>query len=335
MGQPYQYGMQELWDSSQLYGGSAAWLESMYEAYLKNPNSIEPRWRNYFDALPLLEKSATEAVADVSHEEIREYFRNLTSTKPAAQFREQERSDLEYERKQVRVLQLINAYRFRGHQQARVNPLHKRWAKDIAELSIEYHELSRSDFNTSFKTGSLVGAQSLPLSEIYETIVETYCGSIGVEYMHIIETAEKRWIQQRLEGSRGKINLSSAEKINILQQLSDAEGLERFLHTKYVGQKRFSLEGGESLIPLLDELVRRAGIRGVKEIVIGMAHRGRLNVLVNILGKTPAELFSEFEGTKAVEELTGDVKYHLGFSSKREYACRANTSCAGIQPFAS
>jgi 2-oxoglutarate dehydrogenase E1 component len=136
--------------------------------------------------------------------------------------------------------------------------------------------------------------------------------------MYIIETTEKRWIQQRLEGSRGKIKLSKAEKIKVLQQLSNAEGLEKFLHTKYVGQKRFSLEGGESLIPLLDELVRRAGVRGVKEIAIGMAHRGRLNVLVNILGKTPAELFSEFEGTKAVEELTGDVKYHLGFSSNRE-----------------
>ncbi|MCK4674395.1 MAG: 2-oxoglutarate dehydrogenase E1 component, partial [Gammaproteobacteria bacterium] len=168
---------------------------------------------------------------------------------------------------------------------------------------------------TVFETGSLAAATNLPLKEIHQIVQQTYCGTIGTEYMHIMETAEKRWIQQRLETARGNANLNEIEKINILQQLTDAEGLERYLHSKYVGQKRFSLEGGESLIPLLDELVQYAGTKNIKEVVIGMAHRGRLNVLVNILGKTPDELFSEFEGTKEVRELTGDVKYHLGFAS--------------------
>ncbi|MGB5395964.1 MAG: 2-oxoglutarate dehydrogenase E1 component [Gammaproteobacteria bacterium] len=319
MGQSYRPGMKELWDSSQLYGGSAGWLESMYESYLKNPNTIEPRWRQYFDALPVRAKGNGEDVTtDVSHEEIRAYFKNLASEKQSRRCKPDDRTDLEHERKQVRVLQLINAYRFRGHQHARINPLHKRWTQGVAELALEYHELSENDFNTEFETGSLVSTRTLTLKDIYETVLETYCGSIGVEYMHIVETAEKRWIQQRMEGSRGKIRLSNSEKHNILQQLTDAEGLEKYLHTRYVGQKRFSLEGGESLIPMLDELVMRAGAHGVKEVVIGMAHRGRLNVLVNVLGKTPAELFSEFEGTKAIEELTGDVKYHLGFASNMD-----------------
>jgi len=185
----------------------------------------------------------------------------------------------------------------------------------VAELSLDYHGLSEDDFDLVFETGSLSGAEALPLSQIFQIVQQTYCGTIGSEYMHITETSEKRWLQKRLETSRGQARLNEVEKINILQQLTDAEGLERYLHSKYVGQKRFSLEGGESLIPLLDELVQFAGTQGIKEVVIGMAHRGRLNVLVNILGKTPHELFSEFEGTKEVSELTGDVKYHLGFSS--------------------
>ena len=321
MGQSSRPGMKELWDSSQLYGGSAGWLESMYDSYLKNPNSIEPRWRQYFDALPVRAKTNGNGegiTPDVSHEEVRLYFKNLASDKHAHHLKFDDRTDIEYERKQVRVLQLINAYRFRGHQHARINPLHKRWTQGVAELALEYHELSANDLETEFETGSLVGSRTLKLREIFDTLRETYCGSMGVEYMHIIETAEKRWIQQRMEGSRGKIRLSNSEKHNILQQLTDAEGLEKYLHTRYVGQKRFSLEGGESLIPLLDELVMRAGAHGVKEVVIGMAHRGRLNVLVNVLGKSPAELFSEFEGTKAIEELTGDVKYHLGFASNMD-----------------
>ncbi len=314
MAQSSGSGMQELWDSSQLNGGSAAWLESLYETYLRNPEYIDSQWRVFFDGLPKVKSSNGNGAFshEIPHDEVRSYFKELARQHHVSVG---ESVSLEFERKQVRVLQLINAYRFRGHQQADINPITKNRGAEISELSLRYHELGEADYETVFETGSLVGLQKATLNEIYTTIRAAYCGSIGAEYMHIMETAEKRWIQQRLELTKGVVELDVEEKSNILQQLTDAEGMERYLHTKYVGQKRFSLEGGESLIPMLDELVQHAGEQGVKEVVIGMAHRGRLNVLVNILGKSPAELFSEFEGTKRVNELTGDVKYHLGFSS--------------------
>ncbi len=311
-------GMQALWRSSSLYGESAAWLESMYELYLSQPDLLNEHWRVYFDALPAVaKKNDSPAVsAEISPQEMRHYFLRYAHEKH--QLCRNTPVNVEHERKQVQVLQLINAYRFRGHQIANTNPLRDRRLSETAELNLEYHGLSEADFEIIFDTGSLAGADTLPLKDIYAVICETYCGSTGVEYMHITETSEKRWLQQHLEMSRGREKLSNVEKINILQQLTDAEGLEKYLHTRYVGQKRFSLEGGESLIPLLDELVQFSGSQGVKELVIGMAHRGRLNVLVNILGKMPAELFQEFEGTKEITELTGDVKYHLGFSSSME-----------------
>ena len=310
--------MQELWNSSQLNGASAAWLESLYEAYMSNPETVDPEWRKFFDGLPKVKSgNGSNGGREVSHAEVRDFFRAIAKEHHAVPTATPSH-DIELERKQVHVLQLINAYRFRGHQHAKTNPLSNSHQAEVPELDLSYHQLGPADFNTVFETGSLAGPELLTLGEIYGKIRETYCGSIGAEYMHIMETAEKRWLQQRLELTRGKINLSFEEKINVLQQLTNAEGLEQYLHTKYVGQKRFSLEGGESLIPLLDELVMHAGAQGVKEVVIGMAHRGRLNVLVNILGKTPAELFSEFEYTKDVKELTGDVKYHLGFASNMQ-----------------
>ena len=328
--------MSELWDSSVFYGGSTAWLESLYETYLKNPDTLEAKWRRYFDELPPSEitmaasaestgiktkipspaksNDSVNAGGEVSPRAMREYFLNYAQRKKVRGYEAQ--TSFDHERKQVHVLQLINAYRFRGHQMADFNPLKGRRETEITELSLDYYEFTDDDLDMVFETGSLAAAEtSLPLREIYRIIQQTYCGSVGIEYMHIMDTAEKRWLQYRLETARGHANLNDIEKINILQQLTDAEGLERYLHSKYVGQKRFSLEGGESLIPLLDELVQFAGTQKVKEVAIGMAHRGRLNVLVNVLGKAPNELFSEFEGTKEVRELTGDVKYHLGFSS--------------------
>jgi 2-oxoglutarate dehydrogenase E1 component len=229
---------------------------------------------------------------------VHDYFVNYARQKHARGFEAQ--TNYDHEKKQVHVLQLINAYRFRGHQVARINPLGRRREAVVEELSLKFHALSESDLDTEFETGSLGSAECLTLREIQGLLEQTYCGTVGSEYMHILETKEKRWIQKRLERSRSRAKLNDVEKINILQQLTDAEGLERYLHSKYVGQKRFSLEGGESLIPLLDELVQFAGTLKIKEVVIGMAHRGRLNVLVNVLGKTPDVLFSEFEGTKQI-----------------------------------
>ncbi|MDH5765962.1 MAG: 2-oxoglutarate dehydrogenase E1 component, partial [Gammaproteobacteria bacterium] len=308
--------MQALWDTAMLDAGSAAWLESLYEVYLQNPNHVERHWRDYFDTLPRVNGVVVE---DLPHSEIKQYFRNLAKNRSVSAMSSgipAESSNLEYERKQVHVLQLINAYRFRGHQIANLDPLKRNPVPDITDLGLRHHELSEADYETVFETGSLYGPEQASLKEIHTIIQQTYCQSVGAEYMHITETDEKRWIQHRLESVRSKADLSQQQKITILDRLTAAEGLEKYLHTKYVGQKRFSLEGGETLIPLLDEIVQRAGGYEMKEVVIGMAHRGRLNVLVNIMGKTPEELFQEFEGRKkGCADTAGDVKYHMGYSS--------------------
>jgi len=306
--------MKDLWENSILDAGSAAWVEGMYENYLQNPNSVDTQWREYFGTLPRINGT----LKDTNHSEIRDQFRRITEERsgtPLPPAQAVSTLALEHERKQVKVLQLINAYRFRGHQKADVDPLGRTHTQAVDDLSLASHELSDADLQTIFTTGSLCGPEAATLQEIYSIISDAYCGSIGAEYMHITETGEKRWIQQRIETVRGKASLSTQEKKNLLMRLTAAEGLEKYLHTKYVGQKRFSLEGGETLIPLIHEVVHRSASHGMKEVVIGMAHRGRLNVLVNVMGKTPAELFSEFEGTKSHGEYMGDVKYHLGFSS--------------------
>ncbi|MDW8234943.1 MAG: 2-oxoglutarate dehydrogenase E1 component, partial [Roseiflexaceae bacterium] len=177
------------------------------------------------------------------------------------------------------------------------------------------YDLTEADMDTVFATGTLMGAEQATLREIIQHLRDTYCGTLGVEYMYLSNRAEKRWIQERLEPIRSRPSYGPDMKRHILERLTAAEGLERFLHTRYVGQKRFSLEGGETLIPMLDALLQRAGAAGIQELVIGMAHRGRLNVLVNTLGKMPKDLFREFEGHHDESLLAGDVKYHQGFSS--------------------
>ncbi|TNF32933.1 MAG: 2-oxoglutarate dehydrogenase E1 component [Gammaproteobacteria bacterium] len=307
--------MQALWESSMLDAGSAAWLEALYENYLRNPNDVDPHWRDYFATLPRVNGVAAK---EIPHDEIREQFRKLTQRKgglQAAPVAQAININMEHERKQVKVLQLINAYRFRGHQNANLDPLQRRPLPVIEELDLRYHGFSEADLSTVFSTGSLFGPSQATLGEIYQILRRTYCGAIGAEYMHITETEEKRWLQQRLESVKGQPDLSDEQKLGILNRLTAAEGLERYLHTKYVGQKRFSLEGGETMIPVLTEIIQRAGSHGMREVVIGMAHRGRLNVLVNVMGKMPSELFMEFEGRKSHGNHAGDVKYHMGFSS--------------------
>ena len=221
----------------------------------------------------------------------------------------------EHESKQVQVLQLISSYRVRGHQKADLDPLSLMYRESVQDLELEFHDLSAIDYSTVFQTGSLyISKERAPLREIVDSLERIYCSSIGYEFMHIVNLEEKQWIQQRIESNDGYPVFESDVKRHLLERLSAAEGLEKHLDSKYPGTKRFGLEGGESLIPALDELVQRAGKFGAKEIVLGMAHRGRLNVLVNLLGKNPADLFDEFEG-KAVYESSGDVKYHQGFSS--------------------
>jgi 2-oxoglutarate dehydrogenase E1 component len=300
-------GINELWESSILAGDNASYLEQLYQLYLEDQYSVSEKWRNYFETL------SDSVQQDVSHEEIKQQFRNLDKTSHKTEKTLQQSS---IDEKQVKVLQLINAHRFRGHQWANLNPFGLISRVDIPELTLEHYQLTKDDLNTTFNTGSLVGPDTATLKEILNIIESTYLSCIGAEYMHITDTTEKRWIQNYLEGRQGKPPYSNEIKRELLKQLIAAEGLEQYLHVKYIGQKRFSLEGGESLIPMLKSLILRAGGKHhVEEIVLGMAHRGRLNVLVNIMGKTPEELFMEFEGKNNKNSGTGDVKYHMGFSS--------------------
>ncbi|MEJ6001804.1 2-oxoglutarate dehydrogenase E1 component [Paucibacter soli] len=307
--------MQQYRSNSYLFGGNAPYVEEMYEAYLDNPGSVPDNWRAYFDALQHVPATDGSDARDVAHAPVIESF--AQRAKANAFGNKASSSDLAVARKQVHVQSLIAAYRFLGSRWADLDPLQRTERPRIPELEPSFYDLTESDMDISFSATNTYfsKAESMTLREIVQALRETYCGSVGAEYMHITDPAEKRWWQERLESIRSKPSFTPEKKKHILDRLTAAEGLERYLHTKYVGQKRFSLEGGESFIASMDELVQRGGEKGVQEIVIGMAHRGRLNVLVNTLGKMPADLFAEFEH-KAPEDLpAGDVKYHQGFSS--------------------
>ncbi|MBU1806493.1 MAG: 2-oxoglutarate dehydrogenase E1 component [Gammaproteobacteria bacterium] len=304
--------MQRMWDSAHLSGGNAAYVEELYELYLHDPNAVPEEWRTYFQKLP----SGGSASADVSHSTIRDHFVLLGKNQRRAQPVSAGSVSSEHEKKQIEVLRLIQAYRVRGHQAAQLDPLGLQQRTVPADLAINNYGLTDADLDTVFRTADLamVNGQGT-LREILQALQETYCRTIGAEYMHIVDSEQRSWFVQRLESVRGRPDFSPEIKSHLLERLTAAEGLEKYLGTKYPGTKRFGLEGGESLIPLLDEIIQRSGSYGTKEIVIGMAHRGRLNVLVNTFGKNPRDLFDEFEGKKVEGLSSGDVKYHQGFSS--------------------
>ncbi|MDR9438673.1 MAG: 2-oxoglutarate dehydrogenase E1 component [Halomonas sp.] len=305
-----QQGIMELmWRSSHVSGGNAHYVEALYEQYLDDPSAVPDEWRQYFDQLPRPEGGASH---DVPLEPIREQFYQMGRHRRTGQVV----ADSGENKKQVKVLQLINAYRFRGHQKADIDPLGLRSPTPVPDLDLSFHQLSKSDLDTEFQTGSFfLGMDKAPLKEIVSALEKTYCRSIGCEIMHIVDTEEKRWLQQRFESVRSAPKFSPEVRKHVLERLTAAEGLESYLASKFPGTKRFGLEGGEAFIPMMDELIQRAGGYGTKEVVIGMAHRGRLNLLVNILGKNPSDLIDEFDGKKVIERGSGDVKYHQGFSS--------------------
>ncbi|QPF74925.1 2-oxoglutarate dehydrogenase E1 component [Roseateles sp. DAIF2] len=307
--------MQQYRSNSYLFGGNAPYVEEMYEAYLDNPGSVPDNWRAYFDALQHVPATDGSEARDVAHAPVIESF--AQRAKANAFGNKASGADLAVARKQVHVQSLIAAYRNVGSRWADLDPLKRTERPKIPELEPAFYDLSESDMDISFSATNTYfsKAEQMTLREIVQALRETYCGTIGAEYMHITDQVEKRWWQERLESVRSKPSFSAEKKQHILGRLTAAEGLERYLHTKYVGQKRFSLEGGESFIASMDELVQRGGQMGVQEIVIGMAHRGRLNVLVNTLGKMPKDLFAEFEHTAPEDLPAGDVKYHQGFSS--------------------
>lgn len=305
----------QFFEDSLLFGSNASFIEAVYEDYLKNPALVSLAWRNFFDKIQQTHettpgKRPDNVVTDSEPLPGKDFSGEADQASTLAN----KIADTA-ERKQVVVLQLINAYRYLGISQATLDPLQREEKPKVPGLDPLYYGLTEADMDTVFNTGSLVGPEHAPLRDILQSLRQTYCGTIGVEYMYISDVEQKRWIQGRLEGKRSRPDYSVDEKRHILERLTAAEGFEKYLHARYVGQKRFSGEGNESIIPLLDNLLQHAGQMGVKEVVIGMAHRARLNVLVNTLGKMPSDLFQEFEGTYVQNLPSGDVKYHQGFSS--------------------
>lgn len=305
--------MYQQWTTSHLSAGNSTYVEELYESFLTDPTSVSAEWRSYFEKLPKFNGASSE---DIPHKNIKEHFVYLARNKNRVSPISVSSVSSDHEKRQVNLLQLIAAYRVRGHQKAKLDPLGLMHREHVPDLELSHHGLSAGDMDTVFQTGSLfIGTTETSLSEICQALEETYCSSIGAEYMHIVNTEEKRWVQKRMEAVRSHPMLGPDAQMHLLDRLTAAEGLEKYLGTKFPGTKRFGLEGGESFIPLIDETLQRAGSYGIKECVIGMAHRGRLNVLVNILGKNPSDLFGEFEGKMFTEKGSGDVKYHQGFSS--------------------
>ncbi|MDD5325413.1 MAG: thiamine pyrophosphate-dependent enzyme, partial [Polaromonas sp.] len=298
-----------------LFGGNAPYVEEMYENYLSNPASVPGSWRDYFDALQHVPAVDGSSARDVPHQPVINAFAERARQGPAKVVMVAG-ADSEMGRKRTLVQQVIATYRNIGARWADLDPLKRIEREDIPELNLSFYGFSDADQEAVFNTSNtFFGKATMTLRELMNALHETYCGTIGAEYMYITDQSQKRWWQQKLESIRSKPNFTKEKKLHILERITAAEGLERFLHTKYVGQKRFSLEGGESFIASMDELIQRGGEVGVQEIVIGMAHRGRLNVLVNSMAKVPADLFAEFDHTAAEDLPSGDVKYHQGFSS--------------------
>jgi len=302
-------GVMKAWlESSHLGGGNMAYVDELYESYLAEPTSVGDEWREFFAKLPKIDGVELES----RHSDVRQQFIDLAKNKHREVIVAPSGGG---DGRQVKVLQLINAFRFRGHQHAKLDPLDLWKRQRVRDLELSFHDLGPADFDDEYNVGSFVaGTETMKLGELVSALETTYCGSIGAEYMHIVSTDEKRWIQQRLESVRSTPNYDKATKAGILKGLVAADGLERYLSNKFPGAKRFGLEGGDAMIPMLKAMIHRAGEQGAKDCVIGMAHRGRLNTLVNVLGKNPGKLFDEFAGKYEVVG-AGDVKYHMGFSS--------------------
>ena len=302
--------MKKMQQESYLYGSNAVFIEELYARYLNNEADVDENWRSWFSELKngSLEPDQDHLAIQAQMKDAVMNRRNGSAVLTGDQQQRQA--------KQVSVLQLINAYRIKGHQKAHLDPLDLVPRPDPKDLTLAGNNLSEADLDTVFNTGSLFGVDQAPLREIIQRLEKTYCGTLASEYMHIEDRAQKRWIQVQLETSLSTPNFRKGRRNRILDRIIAAENLEKYLHTRYIGQKRFSLEGGESLIPVLDRVVQQAGVTNTHEVVIGMAHRGRLNVLTNLFGKMPSDLFDEFEGNVDMDaKYNYDVKYHQGFSS--------------------
>lgn len=300
--------------STPLFGANASAVELLYEQYLRQADSVPASWREYF-------KSLGDPQTEIVHSAIRqELLQEAREGRKLGRITVGSRGKIASAgEKQAAVSRLIQTYSLRGHQVADIDPLGLMQRRMPGVLKLDYLGLTENDMDTEFYTGGLAAAGNarMKLRDILALSRSIYCSKIGAEFAHISRARERLWLRKRFEQGAAADTLSDTERLWILEQLTSAEGIERYLHTRYVGQKRFSLEGGESLIPMLDDIIQRGGVSGIKEIVIGMAHRGRVNVLVNVFGKSPEELFEEFEGVYDPDELkgSGDVKYHKGYSA--------------------
>jgi len=278
-----------------------SYIAELYDKYLQYPDSLEPSWRAFFQGFDFGQEGATPQDLGSENEIDQNYGESCDDVI-----------------KEFRVIQLIDGYRSRGHLFTKTNPVRNR-RQYTPTLDIENFGLTKNDLKLNFKAGEIIGMGESTLEDIIAHLNSIYCDSIGVEYMYIRKPEELKWIQNKLNINDNQPNFSSEQKKHLLTKLNEAVSFETFLHTKYVGQKRFSLEGGESLIPALDSLIENAADKGVKEFVMGMAHRGRLSTLTNIFGKSAKDIFSEFDGKDYAQDIfDGDVKYHLGWTSKRK-----------------
>ena len=310
-----------------LYGSNSAFIAELYEHYLNDPNGVDQSWRSFFEELnddavsvltevkgPSWQKNAKRIIVDET------LVAPAKKANGAAAVSEETVKQAATD--SIRALQLIRSYRVRGHLEASLDPLGLQKLEPHPELHPEHYGFTAGDYDRPIYIAGVLGLQNATLREIYAILRETYCGTIGVEYMHIQDPDQKAWIQERVEGARNQTAFSVQDKTELLDRLTAAESFERFLDKRFTGTKRFGLEGGETMIPALEEMIRTSGRLGVKEIVLGMAHRGRLNTLANVMGKRFAAIFSEFQGNPANPadvQGSGDVKYHLGTSSDREF----------------
>ncbi|AXG73503.1 2-oxoglutarate dehydrogenase E1 component [Flavobacterium arcticum] len=292
-----------------LNAAHTAFFADLYSQYIENPDSVEPSWRSFFQGFDFANAGYGDELTGAA-----------TSGQGATQQAISDYSDLpEKLQKEFKVINLIEGYRTRGHLFTKTNPVRAR-RNYTPTIELEDFELSNADLTTVFDAGKEIGLRQATLQQILDHLKKVYCDHIGVEYMYIRNPKVRKWIQTRLSEGENQPKFSADQQKHILEKLNEAVSFESFLHTKYVGQKRFSLEGGESLIPALDALIEAAAEKGVEQFVMGMAHRGRLSVLANVFGKSPSDIFSEFDGKDYDDDamFDGDVKYHLGLTSDKK-----------------
>ena len=326
-------------ETSFLYGANAAFVEDLYERYGKDPTSVEASWRAYFDGLhdpkavieaAGIEPAWTTPVTPAQRPDWLSAIDGLwpaveaklgaaiAQKKPAATSADIRAATMD----SVRAIMMIRAFRIRGHLQASLDPLGLEPKVQAAELDPATYGFSERDYDRPIFLDYVLGLESATVHEILAILRRTYCGNVGVQYMHISDPAEKAWIQERIEGKDKEITFTPDGKKAILKKLIETEGFERFLHKRFPGTKRFGLDGAEALVPAMEQIIKRGGALGVDEIIVGMPHRGRLNVLAAVMGKPYRVIFHEFQGGSSLPsdiEGSGDVKYHLGASSDREF----------------